>query len=68
MKKLNSTVAAFAVLVLAGMTALTVGCKHDDTYNHSGQAHQYTCPHHPEVVQSSPGSCPKCGMTLVHKD
>ncbi len=25
----------------------------------------YTCPMHPEVVQSGPGSCPKCGMTLV---
>ena len=26
---------------------------------------QYTCPMHPEVVQSGPGSCPKCGMALV---
>ncbi len=25
----------------------------------------YTCPMHPEVVQATPGSCPKCGMTLV---
>lgn len=25
----------------------------------------YTCPMHPEVVHSEPGSCPKCGMTLV---
>lgn len=25
----------------------------------------YTCPMHPEVRQNSPGSCPKCGMTLV---
>ena len=25
----------------------------------------YTCPMHPEVRQSGPGSCPKCGMTLV---
>jgi len=24
----------------------------------------YTCPMHPEVRQSQPGSCPKCGMTL----
>lgn len=27
----------------------------------------YTCPHHPEVVQSTPGKCPKCGMTLQPK-
>lgn len=24
----------------------------------------YTCPMHPEVVQSQPGSCPLCGMAL----
>ena len=28
-------------------------------------AAQYTCPMHPEIVQSGPGSCPKCGMALV---
>ncbi len=27
----------------------------------------YTCPMHPEVQQSKPGNCPKCGMTLVKK-
>jgi len=26
---------------------------------------RYTCPMHPEVVQDAPGSCPKCGMTLI---
>jgi len=26
---------------------------------------QYICPMHPEIVQSGPGSCPKCGMALV---
>ncbi len=25
----------------------------------------YTCPMHPEIQQAGPGSCPKCGMTLV---
>ena len=25
----------------------------------------YTCPMHPEVRSDKPGSCPKCGMTLV---
>lgn len=24
----------------------------------------YTCPMHPEIRQDTPGSCPKCGMTL----
>ena len=31
------------------------------------QAMMYTCPMHPEVVQDTPGKCPKCGMTLVTK-
>ena len=25
----------------------------------------YTCPMHPEILQNTPGSCPKCGMALV---
>ncbi len=29
---------------------------------------EYTCPMHPEVVQDQPGSCPKCGMTLVPRE
>jgi uncharacterized membrane protein/predicted RNA-binding Zn-ribbon protein involved in translation (DUF1610 family) len=31
----------------------------------AGKAPEYTCPMHPEIVRSEPGSCPKCGMTLV---
>ena len=27
-------------------------------------AAEYTCPMHPEVVRSEPGSCPICGMAL----
>lgn len=25
----------------------------------------YTCPMHPEIIQPTPGRCPKCGMALV---
>ncbi|MDO9599331.1 MAG: heavy metal translocating P-type ATPase [Azoarcus sp.] len=25
---------------------------------------EYTCPMHPEIRQTGPGNCPKCGMTL----
>lgn len=28
----------------------------------------YTCPMHPEVRQSEPGQCPKCGMNLIAAD
>ena len=31
----------------------------------TGQATEYTCPMHPEVMRSEPGNCLKCGMTLV---
>ena len=27
----------------------------------------WTCTMHPEIHQSQPGNCPKCGMTLVFK-
>lgn len=33
----------------------------------AAQAVVYTCPMHPEVTSDKPGSCPKCGMTLVKK-
>ena len=29
------------------------------------EAQRWTCPMHPEVMQSQPGNCPKCGMKLV---
>ena len=29
---------------------------------------EYTCPMHPEVVQDTPGNCPKCGMTLIERE
>src|SRR5260221_11088783 len=29
---------------------------------------RYTCPMHPEIVQTGPGTCPKCGMALEPMD
>lgn len=28
----------------------------------------YTCSMHPEVISTTPGDCPKCGMKLIIKD
>ena len=28
---------------------------------------EYTCPMHPEIVQTAPGRCPECGMALIPK-
>lgn len=33
--------------------------------HHNQSAEKYTCPMHPEVIKDMPGTCPKCGMTLV---
>ena len=68
MNKFKSVVAAFAMVTLLGATALIVGCKHNEPEGHSGHVHQYTCAHHPEVVQNTPGTCPKCSMKLTHKE
>jgi rubrerythrin len=38
-----------------------------DSTTKSSAAIQYTCPMHEDVVQDSPGKCPKCGMKLVAK-
>jgi Cu(I)/Ag(I) efflux system membrane fusion protein len=69
MKKLHSIVGALANFALAASAGFLVSCKHMDSEEHeSAHVHKYTCAMHPEVVQDSPGTCPKCGMKLVHKD
>ena len=59
-----------------GMTLVPVEDNKHDEHGHGGHDHgkhaaapaQYTCPMHPEVLSDEPGSCPKCGMTLVPVD
>ncbi|MCI0538852.1 MAG: hypothetical protein L0Z50_26905 [Verrucomicrobiales bacterium] len=55
---------ALAALALGASLLAVTGCKDS---GHNDHAHRYTCPHHPEVVQDKPGTCPKCGMKLVEK-
>src|SRR5881397_632794 len=38
---------------------------HPDQHHMNADATIYTCPMHSEIRSTSPGTCPKCGMTLV---
>src|SRR2546422_6818791 len=38
---------------------------HPDQHHMNADGTIYTCPMHPEIRSTSPGTCPKCGMTLV---
>ncbi|PIQ21513.1 MAG: hypothetical protein COW65_08690, partial [Cytophagales bacterium CG18_big_fil_WC_8_21_14_2_50_42_9] len=49
---------------------LVVACTNMDKHEHhdAGTATTgttYTCPMHPQIIESEPGSCPVCGMNLV---
>ena len=41
--------------------------KSTQTLRSTQQTALYVCPMHPEVTDSIPSKCPKCGMTLVRK-
>lgn len=50
------------------MTQVTLFAVKPDTFYIHGMT-VYTCPHHPEIEQDQPGTCPKCGgMELVPKE
>ena len=59
---------ALMALALGVATPGVTGCN-KSARDHSGHAHQYTCPmeEHSDVLQDQPGNCPKCGMKLVEK-
>lgn len=54
-------------LALVGAAVSITGCNKSAHEHSDDHAHQYTCSHHPEVVQDKPGNCSKCGMKLVEK-
>jgi len=39
----------------------------EPAHSHGESGAVYTCPMHPEIERSEPGTCPKCGMKLVPK-
>ncbi len=63
-----------ALLILAGIAGAVLLAKREHATIQQPQTTQpeksdgasmYTCPMHPEVQQQGPGTCPKCGMTLI---
>jgi P-type Cu+ transporter len=42
--------------------------KHKGSRDGESSNARYTCPMHPEIVQTGPGSCPICGMALEPMD
>jgi len=38
-----------------------------ETQKQESEPQTYTCSMHPEIQQDHPGTCPKCGMTLLEK-
>ena len=51
-----------------GAAAAVDHSDHSAAQNAQSDAAIYTCPMHPEVTSTTPGTCPKCGMTLIKKE
>ncbi len=47
---------------------MPVDSTHEHQHPEQTTAVEYSCPMHPEIVQSKPGSCPKCGMFLEPRE
>ena len=65
--KMKWILRSLLTLAIALATFAVTGCNKSE--DHSGHAHQYTCPmkEHSDVMSDKPGNCPKCGMKLVEK-
>ena len=61
----------YSIILIAGMAfaAASVYAQEPEADKPATEKKEvkYTCSMHPEVVQSEPGKCPKCGMDLVEK-
>ncbi len=58
MKQIIISGILFTMLILSG-------CKNKHENHLATSDSYYTCPMHPSVVSSTPGSCPVCNMTLI---
>lgn len=59
------------LILLTGLCVLLAACQLFEGRQEAGNSESihterlYTCPMHPQIVQSHPGTCPICGMELV---
>lgn len=58
MKQIIISTILFSILILTG-------CKNEQQNHKTTSDSYYTCPMHPSVVRSTPGSCPVCNMSLI---
>ena len=58
MKQILISTILFSILIVSG-------CKNGHENHQAISGSYYTCPMHPSVVCSTPGSCPVCNMSLI---
>jgi hypothetical protein len=57
-----------AAIVTAGVAFPFPARAHEKDKPAADASPVYVCPMHPDVTDTKPGKCPKCGMTMVLKD
>ena len=76
MKKFSTLLAVLGIFALIIGAGTIIGCSHTAPVpansatsgpTNDTKTTTYYCPMHPDVVQNTPGKCPKCGMDLVEK-
>lgn len=63
--KMGLIALTLTILMFAGISAMGQNKSATDTTKQDTVI--YTCTMHPKIQSNQPGSCPKCGMTLIKK-
>jgi Cu(I)/Ag(I) efflux system membrane fusion protein len=57
------------LLIACCLLLILSACKQNSKEESVSKAEDvYTCPMHPQIIQTEPGNCPICGMKLVKKE